>query len=156
MIYIAFNEGGSFRAFYDTDKAPEVPEGAIPLTTEQAAEIEQDVTKWRVDTATQEVYQLPECPEKYRVSNGSRIMEMSPEEKAAVDAAEAERATADKWTPIRQQRNIFLTACDWTQLPDAPLTEEQKAAWAAYRQALRDLPETTSDPDAVAWPARPA
>ena len=132
-----------------------MPEGAIPLTPEQVVEIEQDVTLWRLDTATQEVYRLPDCPEKYRVSNGSRIVEMSPEEKAVVDTAEAERATAAAWTAIRAQRNYLLTASDYTQLPDAPLVDEQKTAWIAYRQAIRDLPETTEDPDAVVWPERP-
>jgi hypothetical protein len=38
----------------------------------------------------------------------------------------------------RGQRNAKLTSCDWTQLPDCPLTAEQKTAWQAYRQALRD------------------
>ncbi len=55
---------------------------------------------------------------------------------------------------LRRERNARLAACDWTQVPDAPLSEEQRAAWAAYRQALRDLPETT-DPTAPKWPVPP-
>ncbi len=43
---------------------------------------------------------------------------------------------------IREQRNKLLTVCDWTQLPDSPLTDEQRELWRVYRQALRDLPET--------------
>ena len=43
---------------------------------------------------------------------------------------------------MRNARNLFLKACDWTQLPDATLTDEQRQAWAAYRQALRDAPAT--------------
>jgi len=43
---------------------------------------------------------------------------------------------------MRNARNLFLKACDWTQLPDAPLTDEQRAAWATYRQELRDAPST--------------
>ena len=42
---------------------------------------------------------------------------------------------------LRMNRDNYLKLCDWTQLPDAPLSEEQKSAWNAYRQALRDLPE---------------
>ena len=38
---------------------------------------------------------------------------------------------------IRQWRDFFLAQCDWTQSVDSPLTAEQKAAWATYRQALR-------------------
>lgn len=38
----------------------------------------------------------------------------------------------------RAERDAKLAACDFTQLADVPLTSEQKAAWAEYRQALRD------------------
>lgn len=59
---------------------------------------------------------------------------------------------------LRECRNEMLTACDWTQLPDAPLTDVQRAAWQEYRQALRDLPEDTDSliPGGVIWPAAPA
>ena len=30
---------------------------------------------------------------------------------------------------LRNERNALLRACDWTQVPDAALTTEQKAAW---------------------------
>lgn len=51
---------------------------------------------------------------------------------------------------LRIRRDGLLFGCDWTQLPDAPLTAAQKAAWRSYRQALRDLPETGE------WPIPPA
>lgn len=57
---------------------------------------------------------------------------------------------------VRAQRNSLLTLCDWTQLPDAPLTEEQKQAWAEYRQALRDVPEQAGFPENVVWPSTPS
>lgn len=41
---------------------------------------------------------------------------------------------------MRRQRDRLLTASDWTQMPDSPLSDEQRAAWAVYRQALRDAP----------------
>lgn len=56
---------------------------------------------------------------------------------------------------VRAERDAKLTACDWTQMPDAPLTSEVKAAWAAYRQQLRDVPEQTGFPLAVEWPVGP-
>jgi len=46
------------------------------------------------------------------------------------------------WNVMRSMRNGFLTASDWTQTLDAPLTEAQRAAWASYRQQLRDAPHT--------------
>lgn len=50
----------------------------------------------------------------------------------------------------------LLAACDWTQLPDVPLTRAERAGWAAYRQALRDLPQQAGFPDSPTWPTRPA
>jgi len=65
---------------------------------------------------------------------------------APTASLEAERAIAN-----REYRNQLLTASDWTQLPDAPVNRE---AWAAYRQALRDLPNHVNWPnlDADDWP----
>jgi hypothetical protein len=49
-------------------------------------------------------------------------------------------ATDDqKMEQIRLWRNYELARTDWTQVADAPV---DVAAWAAYRQALRDLPDT--------------
>jgi len=42
-----------------------------------------------------------------------------------------------KLDQVRNWRNAQLAATDWTQVADAPL---DASAWAAYRQALRDLP----------------
>jgi hypothetical protein len=75
------------------------------------------------------------------------------EQKAREDAIEASR---DYWAELRSLRDQKLTKCDWTQIPDAPLTEEQKTAWRTYRQALRDLPENTEDPKNPIWPVEPS
>jgi hypothetical protein len=56
---------------------------------------------------------------------------------------------------VRTRRDVLLAATDWTQMPDAPLTEEQKLAWTAYRQALRDVPQQVDFPQTVIWPQRP-
>jgi len=40
------------------------------------------------------------------------------------------------------ERNKQLSASDWTQVPDSPITDEQKQLWQTYRQALRDFPNT--------------
>lgn len=61
---------------------------------------------------------------------------------------------ADQWVIIRSDRNRRLTATDWTQVDDAPMSNIQKAAWASYRQALRDI-TTQSDPFATTWPEEP-
>ena len=60
-------------------------------------------------------------------------------------------ATATQWDSIRTTRNQKLSACDWTQLPDAPVDQ---AAWATYRQALRDV-TTQTDPFNITWAQEP-
>jgi hypothetical protein len=61
----------------------------------------------------------------------------------------------DPWLALRDTRNTLLMQSDWTQLLDSALTDTQRRAWAAYRQALRDLPENTVDPLNVIWPTPP-
>ena len=61
----------------------------------------------------------------------------------------------EKEQAIRNERNLRLAYTDWTQLPDAPLKAEQKAAYAKYRQALRDVPAQEGFPDAIEWPEEP-
>lgn len=60
-------------------------------------------------------------------------------------------------TSARAQRDTLLTASDWTQLPDAQasLSPEKKAAWSAYRQALRDITDQATFPQEITWPDKP-
>jgi hypothetical protein len=56
------------------------------------------------------------------------------------------------------ERNKQLTASDWTQMPDSPITDEQKQLWQTYRQALRDFPNTyTGSPNEwrASFPTKP-
>lgn len=59
------------------------------------------------------------------------------------------------WDIIRTKRDIKLSVCDWTVLPDSPLTDAKKLEWITYRQQLRDLPETFTNPEDVVWPTPP-
>ena len=71
-----------------------------------------------------------------------------------IPSAEIEQEQIDKsWSDLISTRNLRLQATDWTQVPDAPVDQ---AAWATYRQALRDLPDNTTDPRDVVWPERPS
>lgn len=47
------------------------------------------------------------------------------------------------------RRDKLLAASDWMMTFDSPLTDEEKAAWAAYRQELRDLPQQEGYPDVL-------
>jgi hypothetical protein len=80
--------------------------------------------------------------------NGNNIELVLDPEKEAIQINNA-------WAMLRAERNARLAACDYSQLPDAPMTQVQKEAWAVYRQALRDLPENTVDPRSPNWPAKP-
>ena len=73
------------------------------------------------------------------------------------DPSKLEAKTAQAWTALRSERNRRLAACDWTQLADAHLSHDKKDAWATYRQELRDLPDSITDPTgpSVSWPLDP-
>jgi hypothetical protein len=59
------------------------------------------------------------------------------------------------WVAVRAERNKRLTASDWSTLADVPMSDETRAAWMAYRQALRDVTSQT-DPLAIEWPVPPS
>ena len=75
--------------------------------------------------------------------------EVVPRPQEEIDAEELHMA----WFNFRGNRNYLLSECDWTQVPDAPV---DSAAWAVYRQQLRDLPANTTDPRNVVWPEPPS
>ena len=52
----------------------------------------------------------------------------------------------------RAKRESLLIESDWTQMPDAPV---DKASWATYRQALRDITKQSGFPHDVVWPTKP-
>lgn len=59
------------------------------------------------------------------------------------------------WRVLRDKRSRLLSQSDWTQVSDNQLSSEVRAAWASYRQALRDLPDITVDPASPIWPIKP-
>jgi hypothetical protein len=83
--------------------------------------------------------------------------------RAVVDADKAlarktrleERKAEDSWRQLRAQRNALLVQSDFSQLADAPLSDEKKQEFKLYRQQLRDLPAYTDDPDNPSWPTKP-
>ena len=58
---------------------------------------------------------------------------------------------ARAWAAVRAERDRLLDASDWSQMPDNALDAPAIAAWAAYRQALRDVPQSFATPDYVTW-----
>lgn len=91
---------------------------------------------------------------EYKIVNGERI-ELTPEEIAEKQAREQawEASKEDRaWKQLRRERDALLTASDWTQIPDCTVDQ---TAWATYRQALRDLPENTTDVYNPVYPTKP-
>jgi hypothetical protein len=79
------------------------------------------------------------------------------EDDPAKTAAEQEAAykaakDAEQAKSVRQSRGEKLKDSDWTQVADAPL---DKAAWATYRQALRDVTQQSGFPWTIEWPTQP-
>ena len=63
--------------------------------------------------------------------------------------------TEELASAARVERNGKLLACDWMMLPDVPISNEDRSAWATYRQALRDVPQHPSFPQTIEWPTEP-
>ena len=61
----------------------------------------------------------------------------------------------DRMAYLRHIRDLLIGLTDWTQAADSPLSEQQQAAWAAYRQALRDLPSVYAGEGPIPWPVAP-
>jgi hypothetical protein len=65
-----------------------------------------------------------------------------------------EKATniTKQWFDIREERNERLDDTDWRASSDLTLSDE----WKNYRQALRDITTTQSDPYNITWPTPPS
>ena len=59
------------------------------------------------------------------------------------------------WDKIRDTRDQILRDTDWTMTTGATVDQAQ---WSAYRQTIRDIPQTYKDktPDDVVWPTQPS
>jgi len=71
---------------------------------------------------------------------------------AADEAAYKARKDAEQATNVRNQRTEKLNDCDWTQIADSTA---DKAAWATYRTALRNVPAQAGFPWTIIWPESP-
>ena len=67
----------------------------------------------------------------------------------------AEAADVLTWDDIRAKRDGILSSTDWTMTTGATVDQAQ---WAAYRQVIRDIPQTYAGktPDDVVWPTQPS
>ena len=77
----------------------------------------------------------------------------------------AELQVAEPMRLLRQKRNELIAETDWTQLKDISLDSIREKNWKEYRQALRDLPNSSTpkldgsgklDMSSVTWPDKPS
>ena len=97
-----------------------------------------------------QILKLPERP--------SRFHEFDYSAEQWVDRKSQQQKNDEILEGVRIERDGLIRATDWTQMPDAPLTEQQRTAWAIYRQSLRDVPQNNANVaslDEVQWPSKP-
>jgi len=107
----------------------------------QAAGVEQIDGKWYTKHVLGPIF-------TDRAATETEAAQTAAEQEAAYKAAkDAEKATA-----VRNSRTEKLKDCDWTQLADSTV---DKAAWATYRTALRNVPTQAGFPWTIEWPVAP-
>lgn len=115
------------KSFYDSDICGSLPEGLIEISIDQHKIILDKI-------------------------NSGFDVEVSKE--GAFAFFEKQNTKEQKEISVRKMRDILISSCDWTILPDSPFTEEQREIWKAYRQQLRDLTKHKDFPD-VSFPEKP-
>ena len=152
MLYVkAINNIISAYPYTQTDLIRDNPSTSFPAGGVSPA----DLAEWNVfpvhfseqpsiDPLAQKMIELPPVFDGSSWIQQWSVENLSQEEISAMTDAQA--------SAIRNDRNQRLGACDWTQLADAP---GDGAAWAAYRQELRDIPSQAGFPWNVIWPVEP-
>lgn len=62
------------------------------------------------------------------------------------------KSQEEKWIEVRAKRDNLLEQSDIYIFEDYPITIEQKNLVINYRQTLRDIPQTYTNPDNIVWP----
>ena len=94
---------------------------------------------------------------RFHNRGGTRV-QFTAEEETARDAEEKtfnDAAPARRMRTLREQRDVLLAETDYMALGDVTLSD----AWKTYRQALRDITDTTPSDDAlsnITWPTKPS
>jgi hypothetical protein len=78
----------------------------------------------------------------------------TPEEEAEFDAM-VQEAPAIKAAEVRKDRDVLLVESDWVVVKAAETNSAIPTEWAAYRQALRDVPQQAEFPTNIKWPTKP-
>ena len=74
---------------------------------------------------------------------------------AQQEAAYKAQKDAEFAKAARDTRDRRLADCDWVVVKALESGQTVPAAWATYRQALRDLPQQIGFPTTINWPVKP-
>tara|TARA_R100000152_G_C6762605_1_gene186890 strand:- start:42 stop:422 length:381 start_codon:yes stop_codon:yes gene_type:complete len=71
------------------------------------------------------------------------------------NTAEAADPGPSDWDLVREKRDRLLKDSDWTMTTGATIDQAQ---WSAYREKLRDIPQTYKDKatSEIVWPTAPS
>jgi hypothetical protein len=106
---------------------------------------------------TQEEYEMLEDDVKSNFNPVYRMYSKNPIPLEEIETAYATYMSQTKpMLELRKKRDELLKSTDKYIIADWPHpTPEIKQAWLDYRQALRDLPSNTTDPENPVWPTPP-
>ena len=104
------------------------------------------------------VFEGPQAqPTRYQVAFADGVQQLDGKwytkySVANLDADGIAAKDAEQAKSVRTSRTEKLKDSDWTQLADSTA---DKAAWATYRQALRDITGQAGFPWTITWPESP-
>lgn len=97
---------------------------------------------------------MPEAPDGHYVVEGAPFKQnkrwTQNWELVPFTEEQLRQRTESQWSIVRAERNQRLAETDWTQIPDAPLTDGQRDQWKVKRQHWRDVTNQT-DPFNIEW-----
>jgi hypothetical protein len=114
-----------------------LPEGWIELSCVLP---EQMVGGLVYDSLARQLLEKPRCAERGQVFD--------------LDSCSWVMPASAQWEKIRRERDVLMASTDWRVVRAMESGQPLAPAWAAYRQALRDVTQQP-DPFAIVWPAVP-
>ena len=69
---------------------------------------------------------------------------------------ESEITDEQWWMVARWWRTALLNESDWSQVADNSLTEAQRESWRQYREELRDITTSFTNPKEIVFPDLPS
>jgi len=90
-----------------------------------------------------------------KISNVDAYVQDGKAYNVRVENTTAEEQTAltdQKWIAIRLERDRRLQITDWRASSDLTLSND----WKTYRNDLRQIPQTQTDPYNITWPTEPS